>query len=83
MTVNDGLHAEDSASMPIVPLQHHESEAVWRRAIDKVVPSIVSVKFTHPFSFDTGTNTTSQATGFIVDAEKGHVYRIQVTNASR
>jgi hypothetical protein len=35
------------------------------------VPSIVSVKFTHPFSFDTGINTTSQATGFVVDAEKG------------
>ncbi|KAF5689883.1 serine protease [Fusarium denticulatum] len=51
-------------------LSERESEA-WQRAIEKVVRCVVSVKFSHPYSFDTETSKTSEATGFVVDAEKG------------
>ncbi|KAM0551218.1 hypothetical protein ACHAPJ_008563 [Fusarium lateritium] len=53
-------------------LSERESEA-WQRAIEKVVRSVVSVKFSQPYSFDTEVAKTSEATGFIVDAERGLV----------
>lgn len=53
-------------------LSESESEA-WQRAIEKVVRCVVSVKFSHPYSFDTEISKTSEATGFIVDAERGLV----------
>ena len=51
-------------------LSESESEA-WQRAIEKVVRCVVSVKFSHPYAFDTEISKTSEATGFIVDAERG------------
>ncbi|KAF5006006.1 hypothetical protein FDECE_7580 [Fusarium decemcellulare] len=53
-------------------LSERESEA-WQRAIEKVVQSVVSVKFAQPYSFDTDFSSTSEATGFIVDAERGYL----------
>ncbi|KAF4337780.1 serine protease [Fusarium beomiforme] len=53
-------------------LSERESEA-WQRAIEKVVRCVVSVKFSQPYSFDTETSKTSEATGFVVDAERGLV----------
>ncbi|KAJ4007590.1 hypothetical protein NW752_010255 [Fusarium irregulare] len=53
-------------------LSESESEA-WQRAIEKVVRCVVSVKFSHPYAFDTEISKTSEATGFIVDAERGLV----------
>ncbi|KAF4445607.1 hypothetical protein F53441_10671 [Fusarium austroafricanum] len=53
-------------------LSERESEA-WQRAIEKVVSCVVSVKFSQPYSFDTEVSKTSEATGFVVDAERGLV----------
>ncbi|GKU07420.1 unnamed protein product [Fusarium langsethiae] len=53
-------------------LSESESEP-WQRAIEKVVRCVVSVKFSHPYAFDTEISKTSEATGFIVDAERGLV----------
>jgi hypothetical protein len=44
--------------------------------IEKAVTSIVSIRFSMVSSFDTDSSDTSEATGFIVDAEKG----IMLTN---
>ncbi|KAH6975596.1 trypsin-like cysteine/serine peptidase domain-containing protein [Ilyonectria destructans] len=55
-----------------VLLSEQESEA-WQRAIETVVRSVVSVRFSQPYSFDTFLSKTSKATGFIVDAERGYV----------
>jgi S1-C subfamily serine protease len=63
---------EKSAPSKTGLLSESESEA-WQRAIEKVVRSVVSVKFSHPYAFDTEISKTSEATGFIVDAERGLV----------
>lgn len=43
----------------------------WQATIEEVVKSVVSINFYRPLSFDTDTRSSSQATGFIVDAERG------------
>lgn len=45
--------------------------AEWQAAIEKVVRHVVSVRFCQTCSFDTDPALTSEATGFVVDAEKG------------
>eukprot|EP00040_Diaphanoeca_grandis_P037025 m.239242 g.239242 ORF g.239242 m.239242 type:complete len:1071 (+) comp33740_c0_seq3:194-3406(+) len=48
----------------------HEHQQ-WQTMIDNSVSAIVSVVFSTPRSFDTETPGSSQATGFVVDAERG------------
>ena len=43
----------------------------WETTIEQVVPSIVSIRIASNRFFDTETASNSQATGFIVDAERG------------
>jgi hypothetical protein len=45
--------------------------AEWQAAIEKVVKNVVSIRFCQTCSFDTDPALTSEATGFVVDAEKG------------
>ena len=47
--------------------------AEWQAAIEKVVRHVVSIRFCQTCSFDTDPALTSEATGFVVDAEKGYV----------
>jgi hypothetical protein len=44
----------------------------WQETIQKVVPTVVSIRFCQPCSFDTEYADTSEATGFVVDAERGY-----------
>ncbi|KAM0350692.1 hypothetical protein ACHAPU_003184 [Fusarium lateritium] len=53
-------------------VSQRESQA-WQRAIEKVIKCVVSINFSHPYSFDTASTTTGEATGFVVDAERGLV----------
>ncbi|KAJ3314072.1 hypothetical protein HDV04_001103 [Boothiomyces sp. JEL0838] len=43
----------------------------WENTLKKAIPSIVSIRSMSVRSFDTETQRTSQATGFVVDAELG------------
>ena len=45
--------------------------AEWQAAIEKVVKNVVSIRFCQTCSFDTDAALTSEATGFVVDAERG------------
>ena len=45
----------------------------WRDTIQDVVRSVVSIRFCQTCSFDTEPALTSEATGFVVDAERGYV----------
>ena len=45
--------------------------ADWEATLERVVPSVVSLKLSKTRGFDTETAGTSQATGFVVDAERG------------
>ena len=46
--------------------------AEWQAAIEKVVKNVVSIRFCQTCSFDTDPALTSEATGFVVDAERGY-----------
>jgi S1-C subfamily serine protease len=45
----------------------------WQATIENVVKSVVSIHFCQTCSFDTDLSMASQATGFVVDAEKGYI----------
>jgi S1-C subfamily serine protease len=45
--------------------------AAWRRTLEQVAPSIVSIQVDGTRAFDTEWNESSQATGFVVDAGRG------------
>lgn len=47
--------------------------AEWQATLEKVVSNVVSIRFCQTCSFDTDPALTSEATGFVVDAEKGQV----------
>ncbi|KAF5022687.1 hypothetical protein F66182_5235 [Fusarium sp. NRRL 66182] len=67
-----GVERDSQATSTFGLLSEQESEA-WQRAIEKVVRSVVSVKFSQPYAFDTEVAKTSEATGFVVDVERGLV----------
>ena len=46
-------------------------DQAWSKTIENVSSSIVSIKIDSPRAFDTEWKSTSQATGFIVDADNG------------
>lgn len=45
--------------------------ARWRKTIDEVTPSVVSIQVEVPRAFETSSPMTSQGTGFVIDAERG------------
>lgn len=47
----------------------------WQETLDKAAAGVVSVKFCHTRSFDGEKAVSSEATGFVVDAERGYVLR--------
>ncbi|KAF2102279.1 trypsin-like serine protease [Rhizodiscina lignyota] len=47
--------------------------AEWQATIEKVVKNVVSIHFCQTCSFDTDSALSSEATGFVVDAEKGYI----------
>ncbi|MDX1443582.1 MAG: trypsin-like peptidase domain-containing protein, partial [Gammaproteobacteria bacterium] len=58
------------ALVALFPLQSLAAEN-WPETIEKVAPSIVSIQVDAVRAFDTEWNASAQATGFIVDAERG------------
>lgn len=47
--------------------------AEWQACVENVVRNVVSIRFCQTCSFDTDPALTSEATGFVVDAEKGYI----------
>ncbi|KAK4125449.1 trypsin-like serine protease [Parathielavia appendiculata] len=47
--------------------------AEWQATIQNVVRNVVSIRFCQTCSFDTDPALTSEATGFVVDAERGYI----------
>ena len=45
----------------------------WQATIEKVVRNVVSIHFCQTCSFDTDPAVSSEATGFVVDAERGYI----------
>ena len=47
--------------------------AEWQATIEQVVRNVVSIHFCQTCSFDTDAAVSSEATGFVVDAERGYI----------
>lgn len=61
-------------SAPILnPLSVPADSPEWQATIENVVKSVVSIHFCQTCSFDTDLSLSSQATGFVVDAERGYI----------
>jgi S1-C subfamily serine protease len=45
--------------------------SLWQKTIEKAVQAIVSIRFSQVSAFDTEGPDTSEASGFVVDAERG------------
>ena len=54
-----------------VSLQAQDNEAAWRETLEKIRPSVVSLRINKTRPFDTEPNTLLDGTGFVVDAERG------------
>ncbi|KAL2266923.1 hypothetical protein VTJ83DRAFT_4200 [Remersonia thermophila] len=62
---------EDDRHLPLLPAGADTAE--WQATIQKVVRNVVSIRFCQTCSFDTDPALTSEATGFVVDAERGYI----------
>lgn len=47
------------------------ADATWNSTLDRISSGVVSIRVDSTRAFDTGRNQSSQATGFVVDAERG------------
>lgn len=47
--------------------------AEWQATIEKVVRNVVSIHYCQTCSFDTDAAVSTEATGFVVDAERGYI----------
>ncbi|KAK2809716.1 hypothetical protein FQN50_003561 [Emmonsiellopsis sp. PD_5] len=73
MYVLDNGDEDDLAHMlPLAPAAQTDSPE-WQATIETVVKSVVSIHFCQTASFDTDLSMSSQATGFVVDAERGYI----------
>jgi len=69
-----GLMYEDEESMEIEEVRISPGmadTAEWQACVENVVRNVVSIRFCQTCSFDTDSALTSEATGFVVDAERG------------
>ncbi|KAG0260597.1 hypothetical protein DFQ27_003445 [Actinomortierella ambigua] len=65
------LSAAHAAAAAPAPKTVMTEPPQWQKVIEKAVKAIVSIRFSQVASFDTEGPETSEASGFIVDAEKG------------
>ncbi|KAI9742759.1 MAG: hypothetical protein M1818_003488 [Claussenomyces sp. TS43310] len=63
---------EESGRLPAI-VGGPADTAEWQETIERVVRNVVSIRFSQTCAFDTDPALTSEATGFVVDAEKGLV----------
>lgn len=71
-TVCDYETEEDASRLHAIGSTPADSPE-WQATIENVVKSVVSIHFCQTCSFDTELSMSSQATGFVVDAERGYI----------
>ncbi|KAI6091391.1 Pro-apoptotic serine protease NMA111 [Hypoxylon rubiginosum] len=69
----DSEMATDEEPGPLYPPQAPPDTVEWQATIENVVRNVVSIRFCQTCSFDTDSACASEATGFVVDAEKGYI----------
>ena len=66
--------AEDEDEMDdVIHAAATADTAEWQATIEKVVRNVVSIHFCQTCAFDTDSAVSSEATGFVVDAERGYI----------
>ena len=63
--------SDDGRLPAIAPVTADSAE--WQATIEKVVRNVVSIHFCQTCSFDTDAAVSTEATGFVVDAERGYI----------
>ncbi|KAK5168987.1 uncharacterized protein LTR77_006296 [Saxophila tyrrhenica] len=69
----DSAMEEDEGSEIVYDGAAAADTAEWQATIEKVVRNVVSIHFCQTCAFDTDSAIASEATGFVVDAEKGYI----------
>lgn len=72
------IHANDASTSHSKRLEELLCAAtaesiVWQATLGKVIECVVSIDFCRPASFDTDSASSSEATGFVVDAKRGFI----------
>jgi S1-C subfamily serine protease len=70
---------DEMPALPVAGALHDTAE--WQKTIEGVVRSVVSIHFCQTCSFDTDPAVASEATGFVVDAERGYILTNRVCTA--
>ena len=67
------MHARKTLFLPLllVALPAFAQDATWNSTLERIASAVVSIRIDSPRAFDTENNVSSQATGFVVDAERG------------
>lgn len=69
---NINIDERDMEELSIVPAVGGSADAEWQKTIESVVQNVVSIRFCQTCAFDTDPAVSSEATGFVVDAERGY-----------
>src|SRR5262245_34932620 len=69
-SVQRQVGAQSATTQAQLPQSEGES-AAWRGTLARVAESVVAIEIDQTRAFDTEWNSSSQATGFVVDAERG------------
>src|SRR3982750_4003193 len=64
------MASQSSATQAALPQSAGES-AAWRGTLARVAESVVAIEIDQTRAFDTEWNSSAQATGFVIDAERG------------
>lgn len=71
LDMHDHEFIEEAALQTLPSLGPDTAE--WQLTIENVVRNVVSIRFCQTCSFDTDPALNSEATGFVVDAERGYI----------
>jgi S1-C subfamily serine protease len=80
---NGFSHDEDEAEAPPVLHAATTDSVEWQQTIETVVSKVVSIHFCQTSAFDTDPAMSSEATGFVVDAENGYILTNRVSCANQ
>ncbi len=66
-----GLHLAALAGIALAASNVAAEESTWTNTLERISSGVVSIRVDSTRAFDTEWNSSSQATGFVVDAERG------------
>lgn len=70
----DNKNELDPSAATLLPLSSSQPDSPeWQATIEKVVKCVVSIRFCQTCAFDTELSMDSEATGYVVDAERGYI----------